>query len=107
MSNGHNPLAQVRLEIPYHLRNLARAEGEIRVELAPPITLRRVLDALEAAHPALGGTIRTYETGERRPFLRFFVCGEDWSAESLDRELPAAISEGREALLIIGAIAGG
>ena len=76
-------------------------------EVAEPVTMRRVLDALEAAYPMLRGTIREYETGKRRAFLRFFACEEDWSHEPVDASLPRAVAEGKEPLLIIGAIAGG
>ena len=99
--------AQVRVALPYHLRNLARIEGDVLVEVAPPVTLRAVLDALEAGYPVLRGTIREYETGDRRAFLRFFACEEDWSLASPDAELPEAVAAGKEPLLIIGAIAGG
>jgi hypothetical protein len=99
--------AQIRVALPYHLRNLAKVEGDVSLEVAPPITLRAVLDALEQRYPMLRGTIREYETGNRRAFLRFFVCAEDWSLESMDRELPEDIVAGREPLMIIGAIAGG
>ena len=82
-------------------------EGEVPLDVAVPVTLRSVLDALEARYPMLRGTIREYETGQRRAFLRFFACEEDWSLESPDAELPQAVASGREPLLIIGAIAGG
>ncbi len=72
-----------------------------------PSPSARVLDALEARYPMLRGTIREYDTGQRRAFLRFFACGEDWSHEPFDRELPDAVAQGREPLLVIGAIAGG
>ena len=100
-------MAQIRVALPYHLRNLAHLEGDVRLEVAPPVTLRAVLDALEARYPMLGGTIRDHDTGKRRPFLRFFACEEDWSHESLDAALPEAVAAGREPLLILGAIAGG
>jgi sulfur-carrier protein len=101
----------VRAVLPYHLRVLAglstEAGSEVRLEVASPMTIGRVLDALEATYPMLGGTIREYETGKRRAFLRFFACGEDWSHESMDKELPQAVQEGKEPLLVVGAIAGG
>jgi hypothetical protein len=97
----------VRVGLPYHLRNLARVPGDAVVEVAPPVTLGSVLDALEARHPVLRGTIREYETGQRRAFLRYFACGEDWSLASPDRPLPEAVAAGSEPLLILGAIAGG
>jgi sulfur-carrier protein len=75
--------------------------------VAAPVTVGRVLDALESRYPMLKGTIREYGTGKRRAFLRFFVCEEDWSHEEMDAELPRVVAEGREPLLIIGAIAGG
>ncbi|HUD13772.1 MAG TPA: MoaD/ThiS family protein [Terracidiphilus sp.] len=93
--------------LPQHLRTLAGTGAEVALEVSAPVTIRRVLDALEARYPTLRGTIREYGTGQRRAFLRYFVCEEDWSHESVDAELPAAIADGREPLLIIGAIAGG
>ena len=97
----------IRVILPYHLRNLAHVGAEVALEVAEPVTMRRVLDALEAAYPMLRGTIREYETGKRRAFLRFFACEEDWSHESVDAWLPRAVADGKEPLLIIGAIAGG
>jgi sulfur-carrier protein len=97
----------VRVALPYHLRNLARVEGDVSLEVPAPVTVRSVLDALESSYPMLRGTIREYETGKRRAFLRFFACEEDWSLESPDKPLPEAVAAGREPLLILGAIAGG
>jgi molybdopterin synthase sulfur carrier subunit len=97
----------IRVELPQHLRNLAQVKGEVTLEVAPPITLRAVLDALEARYPTLLGTIRDHDTQERRPFLRFFACEEDLSHESPDFPLPEAVATAAEPLLIIGAIAGG
>jgi len=97
----------VRLVLPAHLRTIAQVSGEVTLEVDEPITLRRVLDALEARYPALQGTIRDHVTKERRAFLRFFACSEDWSHESPDANLPAAIASGAEPLLVVGAIAGG
>jgi molybdopterin synthase sulfur carrier subunit len=97
----------IRVEIPYHLRNLARVDGDIALEVAAPVTLRSVLDSLEARYPMLCGTIREHDTFKRRPFLRFFACEEDLSHQSPDAPLPEAVADGREPLLIIGAIAGG
>ena len=100
-------MSSVRVVLPYHLRNLAHVGTEVALEVAEPITMRRLLDALEAGYPMLLGTIREYETGQRRAFLRFFACEEDWSNEPLDAELPRPVTEGKEPLLVIGAIAGG
>ncbi|HVZ82417.1 MAG TPA: MoaD/ThiS family protein [Terracidiphilus sp.] len=97
----------IRVQIPYHLRTLARVEDEVLLDLDAPITLRTVLDALEARYPMLRGTIRDHDTLARRPFLRFFACGEDISLRPPDEPLPAPVAEGKEPLLIIGAIAGG
>ena len=100
-------MSAVRVEIPQHLRTLAGVKGEIRLEIAGVVSVKSVLDALEAQYPMLKGTIRDYGTLQRRAFLRFFVCAEDWSHEPVDKALPETIAEGREPLLIIGAIAGG
>ncbi len=97
----------IRVVLPYHLRNLAGVGEDVRVAVEAPVTVRRVLDELEARYPVLRGTIREYGTGQRRAFLRFFACEEDWSHEPMDGELPRAVAEGKEPLLVIGAIAGG
>jgi hypothetical protein len=98
---------EIRVALPFHLRNLAGVGSEVSLEVAAPITVGSVLDALESSYPMLRGTIREYETGKRRAFLRFFACQEDLSNEGMDVALPAAVVEGREPLLVIGAIAGG
>ncbi|MGA2219587.1 MAG: MoaD/ThiS family protein [Terracidiphilus sp.] len=97
----------IRVVLPQHLRTLAGAGAEVELAVDAPVTTARVLDALEARYPMLGGTIREYGTGKRRAFLRFFACEEDWSHAGMDAELPQDVAEGREPLLILGAIAGG
>ena len=97
----------IRVIIPAHLRTLAKVDGEVRLEVAPPVTQGRVLDALEARYPVLRGTIRDHVTLKRRDFLRYYVCEEDWSLEAPDTPLPEAVATGKEPFLIIGAIAGG
>jgi len=98
----------IRIDLPLHLRRLAGIPGhELTLEVEHPITLRTVLDTLEQTYPQLRGTIRNHTTKERRPFLRFFVCEEDWSHHPPNTELPAAITDGHEPLIILGAIAGG
>ncbi|HUO29913.1 MAG TPA: MoaD/ThiS family protein [Bryobacteraceae bacterium] len=97
----------IRVELPAHLRTLARVTGEVEVNVAGTATVSAVLDALEERHPALRGTIRDQVTHMRRPFVRFFVCGEDWSHEGADVPLPDAVARGDEPLLVVGAIAGG
>jgi hypothetical protein len=97
----------VRVALPYHLRNLAQVKGDVSLNVPAPVTIRSVIETLEAAHPVLRGTILDYGNGQRRPFLRFFVCEEDWSLGSLDDPLPTSIAEGREPFIILGAIAGG
>ena len=97
----------IRVVLPYHLRNLARIDGEVQLEVEGPATLRSVLDALEARHPVLRGTIRDHDTMKRRPFVRFFACKEDLSLEPHDTQLPEAVVTGGEPFLIVGAMAGG
>jgi hypothetical protein len=97
----------VLVEIPFHLRPLAQVNGVLQLEVSEPVTIRSVLDALEARYPVLCGTIRDHTTLQRRAFLRFFACSEDLSHQSPDTPLPEAVAAGREPLLIIGAIAGG
>jgi sulfur-carrier protein len=99
--------ATIRVQLPYHLRTLARVDGEVTLSIEPPITIRTTLDALEARYPMLAGTIREHDTHKRRPFLRFFACEEDLSLQPPDTPLPDAVANGDEPLLIIGAIAGG
>ena len=97
----------IRVALPYHLRNLARVDGEVELAIASPVTVRAVLDALEACHPVLRGTIRDHVTLKRRPFIRFFACKEDLSLESPDAVLPEAVVCGAEPFMIVGAMAGG
>lgn len=97
----------IRVELPAHLRTLAGVKGEVTLEVAGPVTLRAVLDSLEAKYPMLEGTIREHVTLKRRDFLRFFACEEDLSHEPPDGLLPEAVATGKEPLLVIGAIAGG
>lgn len=97
----------VRLTMPHHLRNLARVEGEVQLDVAAPVTVNAVLTALEERFPVLRGTVRDHGTLKRRPFIRFFVCGEDISLDDPNTELPAAIAEGKDVFMVIGAIAGG
>ena len=97
----------IRVVLPFHLRTLARVEGEVQIEVEGPVTIRAVLDALEARHPMLCGTIRDHVTLKRRPFIRFFACKEDFSHEPAETPLPAAVVSGAEPFLIVGAMAGG
>ena len=104
---GEQGTAQVRVCLPYHLRNLAKVGPEVTVDVVRPVSVRTVLDAVEMRYPMLCGTIRDHDTLKRRAFLRFFACEEDFSNEPMEAELPQAVAEGREPLLVIGAIAGG
>ncbi|HLY59517.1 MAG TPA: MoaD/ThiS family protein [Terriglobia bacterium] len=97
----------IRVELPMHLRTLAKVDGEVQLEIEGAVTQRTVLDALEAKYPVLRGSIRDHVTQERRAFLRFFACEEDLSHESPDAPLPEEVATGKEPYLIIGAIAGG
>ena len=97
----------IRVELPFHLRNLAQVEGEVTLNVAAPFTQRAVLDALEARYPMLRGTIRDHVTHQRRPLLRFFACEEDLSHVGMDALLPDAVASGAEVFWIVGAIAGG
>ena len=97
----------VRVIIPTHLRTFAGVEGEIHLEIAGPVTQRSVLEALEARHPALRGTILDHGTRTRRPFLRFFACEQDLSHEEPDAPLPDEVAAGTEPFMVVGAIAGG
>ena len=97
----------IRVVLPAHLRTLARVDDEIRVEVGDAPTLGAVLDALEAQHPVLRGTIRDRHTLKRRAFVRYFACEEDLSHDPPDTRLPDAVAEGREPLLVVGAMAGG
>jgi molybdopterin synthase sulfur carrier subunit len=97
----------IRVSLPAHLRSLSETDEEVIVEVVGFVCQRSVLNALERDYPALNGTIRDYETGARRPFLRFFAAGQDISHDSDDIALPAEIVDGTEPFMIIGAIAGG
>ena len=97
----------IRVTLPPHLRKLAQVEGEVKLDIEGAVTQRSVLDALEASYPVLSGTIRDHVTRKRRPFVRFFACGQDLSHESLDALLPEEVAGGKEPYLIVGAMAGG
>lgn len=101
----------IRVVIPFHLRNLARVEGDLMLDLAAggegPITQRMVLDALDEKYPVLRGTIRDHATKQRRPFLRYFACEKDLSLESPDAPLPEEVISGKEPFIVLGSIAGG
>ena len=98
---------RIRVALPAHLRILARVNGEVALHVEGQATQRSLLDALEAAYPALCGTLRDHVTRQRRPFVRFFACEQDLSHESPDAPLPAAVVSGAEPFLVVGAIAGG
>ena len=97
----------IRVILPPHLRTLAQVDGEVKLEVNGQVTQRTVLDALEARYPMLCGTIRDHVTQQRRPFLRFFACEEDFSHESPDAPLPDPVASGAEPFVVLGAIAGG
>lgn len=97
----------IRVVLPYHLRNLAKVDGELQLDLSGEVTIGRVLDAVEAAHPLLRGTIREHGTLKRRPFIRYFACKEDLSLEPPETVLPTAVLNGGEPFLVVGAMAGG
>ena len=101
----------IRVVLPFHLRNLARVEGEVNLDLDAdsdgPVSIRSVLDALEARYPMLRGTIRDHATKQRRPFLRYFACEKDLSLQSPDEPLPEAVASGKEPFIVLGSIAGG
>lgn len=98
---------RIRVVLPAPLRALIQTDAELEVEIAPPLTIPRVLDVLEARYPALRGTIRDRGTRRRRAFIRFYACERDLSLDPLDTPLPDALRDGREPLLIVGAMAGG
>lgn len=97
----------IRVILPQHLRTLAKVEGEVMVDVRPPVTCASVLAAVETRHPVLVGAIRDRSTGARRPMVRFFACEEDISHDDPDAPLPEAVATGREPFLVVGAIAGG
>lgn len=97
----------ITVVLPAHLRSLAGVKGDVSLEIDGEVTRRAILDALETRYPMLRGTIREHVSGERRPFLRFFACGEDVTHESPDAPLPPEIASGKEPFYVIGAIAGG
>lgn len=97
----------IQVVLPAHLRTLARVQSKVELEIEGPVTQKSVLDALEAKYPMLRGTIRDHATYQRRPFIRFFVCRQDWSNASPDAPLPDAIATGADPFFIVGAIAGG
>ena len=97
----------IRVMLPHHLRTLAHVGKEVELQVGAPATIGSVLDALETAYPMLKGTIRDHVTQQRRPFIRFFACGQDLSHQPVDIPLPDAVLTGAEPLRVVGAMAGG
>ena len=97
----------IRVQLPFHLRTLAKIEGELHIEVPPPVTVGSTIDAIEARYPMLRGTIRDHGTLKRRPFIRFFACKEDLSLDPPETALPEPILKGEEPFMIVGAMAGG
>jgi sulfur-carrier protein len=97
----------IRVELPQHLRALARVDREVTLDVQGPATQRALLDALEARYPMLSGTIRDHVTQARRPYVRFFACEQDLSFEPPDAPLPEAVARGAEPFVVLGALAGG
>lgn len=97
----------IRVGLPFHLRTLARVDGEVQLDVAGAATIQSVLDALELRYPVLRGTIRDHTTKARRPFLRYFACERDFSLEEPDTPLPELVTSGAEPFLVVGSIAGG
>lgn len=104
---GTSEVAIVRVELPAHLRTLARVEGLVDLEIRGLVTQASLLDALEARYPALRGAIRDHGTRTRRPFLRFFACQRDLSHEPPDAPLPQEVAAGEEPYRVVGGLAGG
>ena len=104
---GFDEFAMIRIVLPFHLRKLARVEGEVQLDVKGPVTQRSILDALEARYPMLRGTIRDHVTQKRRAFVRFFACEQDLSHELPDTPLPDAVATGAESFVVLGAMAGG
>src|SRR5262249_13893326 len=101
---GSSNVVMIRVVLPFHLRNLARVGGEVELEVASPVTVGTVLDAIETKYPVLRGTIRDHDTLKRRPFIRFFACKEDMSLEPTETQLPDEVVNGAEPFLIVGAM---
>ncbi|MDQ6808601.1 MAG: MoaD/ThiS family protein [Verrucomicrobiota bacterium] len=97
----------IRVVLPHHLRTLARVGDEVQLEVNPPVTIGALLDAIEGQYPTLRGTIRDHITRQRRPFVRFFACEQDFSHEPADAPVPRAVAEGAEPFFVVGAMAGG
>jgi sulfur-carrier protein len=97
----------IRIVLPAHLRTLARVNGEVELQVEGQVTQRSVLDTLEATYPMLRGTIRDFDSKKRRPFIRYFACGQDLSDEPLDALLPDAVATGTQPFRVVGAMAGG
>lgn len=97
----------IRVVLPAHLRTIARVQGEVTLDIDGAVTARSILDALEAKYPALLGTIRDHVTKQRRPYVRFFACEQDFSHDPIDTPMPEAVANGSEPFLVVGAVAGG
>lgn len=97
----------IRVQLPYHLQNLARTNAEIQLEVPAPVTPLAVIRVLEARYPTLRGAIIEHNSNMRRPLIRFFACQQDISHGSMETELAREVIAGKEPFIILGAIAGG
>jgi molybdopterin synthase sulfur carrier subunit len=97
----------IRVILPVQLCTLANVNREIKPEAKELSSISSVLDVLEEQLPMLRGTIRDQVSQQRRPFIRFFACGEDLSQSPLSSELPKKVLTGEEPLRVVGAMAGG
>ena len=100
-------MTSITVALPSHLRTLAGIDGDVEVGVPDEPSIGDVLDALEAAHPVLRGTIRDHGTHKRRAFMRYFACEQDLSHEPPATPLPQPVVEGRELFRVVAAIAGG
>ena len=97
----------IRVTLPGHLQALAGTGRGVVVTPEGEPTIAGLLDALERQHPTLRGTIRDHGTLRRRPFLRYFACGQDLSHDPTDERLPDPVVRGEEPFMVIGAVVGG
>ena len=97
----------IRVILPTYLQRLANVDREVQLDISGECTIKILLDALEAKYPMLQGTIRDHETNERRPYLRFFACGQDLSLLPASTQIPEEVLQGKEVFRIVAAMSGG
>lgn len=96
------PSLKVVVRLASALRPHAGGAPALDLDVAPPVTVRAVIDAVAAGHPAVGRRIRD-EAGTMRRHVNVFVGADN--ARDLDNA-DTVVPEGTE-VTVLPAVSGG